>query len=123
MSAAPEPEAQDQFNEHQVTEDQVAEGQVRMDHADEKAPLFGETDSAGLKQRWTDVQRDFVDDPQRAVQEADRLVSETMQSLSSRFAERKSSLEEQWSNGGVDTEDLRLALQEYRSFFHRLLTV
>ena len=113
MTTAPEPEA----------DDQVKEAQGRSDHADEKTPLFGETDSAGLKERWTDVQRDFVDDPQHAVREADRLVTETMQSLSSRFAERKSSLEEQWSNGSVDTEDLRLALQEYRSFFHRLLTV
>jgi hypothetical protein len=40
------------------------------------------------------------------------------------FAQERSNLEQQWSRGeDVSTEDLRVALKRYRSFFDRLLTV
>jgi len=83
--------------------------------------LFADSDSAQFEARWTEVQQHFVDDPQHAVEAADRLVTEVMQTLAQRFADQKTSLEQQWSSGEVETEDLRLALQGYRSFFHRIL--
>ena len=44
--------------------------------------------------------------------------------LARSFNEARSSLEEQWSRGDdVSTEDLRITLQRYRSFFERLLEV
>jgi hypothetical protein len=56
------------------------------------------------------------------VQEADTLVAELLQELARGFNEARGRLEEQWSRGDdVSTEDLRLALQRYRSFFERLL--
>jgi len=40
------------------------------------------------------------------------------------FSEERKNLEAQWERGGdVSTEDLRVALQRYRSFFARLLSV
>jgi hypothetical protein len=40
------------------------------------------------------------------------------------FHDRRSSLEKEWNSGGnVSTEDMRLALKRYRSFFDRLLTL
>jgi hypothetical protein len=46
-----------------------------------------------------------------------------MRSLTDRFGEQKSALEERWSSGGQpETEQLRRALQDYRSFFERLLS-
>jgi hypothetical protein len=44
--------------------------------------------------------------------------------MSEVFAAERSTLEQQWDRGDdVSTEDLRVALQRYRSFFHRVLSV
>src|SRR4051794_40059868 len=76
-----------------------------------------------LRQRWNDAQARFVDDPREAVQTADGLVAELMQSLASGFSEHKGRLESAWQSGDApDTEELRQALQRYRSFFNRLLS-
>ncbi|MGW1093401.1 hypothetical protein ACWD4L_46375 [Streptomyces sp. NPDC002596] len=73
--------------------------------------------------KWQAVQTAFVDDPQDAVRTADALVAEVMQTLARSFASRKEGLESQWGRGEeVLTEDLRIALQRYRSFFNRLLS-
>jgi hypothetical protein len=84
--------------------------------------LFDEADATRFRARWSEVQTSFVDDPKRAVQDADVLVAELMQSLASAFSERKHLLENQWQQGsGAETEDLRLALRGYRSFLDQLL--
>jgi len=47
-----------------------------------------------------------------------------MKRLAEIFAQERSNLEGQWDQGeNVSTEDLRLALRRYRSFFSRLLSV
>jgi hypothetical protein len=47
-----------------------------------------------------------------------------MQRLAKMFTDERSNLEHQWSAGSeVSTEDLRMALRRYRSFFERLLSV
>lgn len=75
-----------------------------------------------FRQRWDDVQAGFVDDPKSAVENADRLVEETVQRLTQTFARERANLETTWSRGEqASTEDLRVALQRYRSFFNRLL--
>jgi hypothetical protein len=66
----------------------------------------------------------FVDEPRHAVEQADELVASTVKRLAQIFADERTKLEQQWSRGDrVSTEDLRLALQRYRSFFSRLLSV
>jgi hypothetical protein len=46
-----------------------------------------------------------------------------MKRLGEVFAEERHKLEQQWDRGDqVTTEDLRVALRRYRSFFSRLLT-
>ena len=73
--------------------------------------------------RWQEVQGGFVDEPQQAVQDADGLVADLMQRLAATFSEERSNLESQWDSGeDASTEDLRVALQRYRSFFDRLLS-
>ena len=80
-------------------------------------------DPAGFQRRWDSIQAGFVDEPRHAVEEADSLVSELIQSLSDGFTSERSHLEEQWSSGQeVSTDDLRRGLQRYRSFFQRLLS-
>jgi hypothetical protein len=84
--------------------------------------LFDEADATRFRTRWSEVQASFVDDPKRAVQDADVLVAELMQSVASAFSQRKHLLEEQWQQGThAETEDLRLALRGYRSFLDQLL--
>jgi hypothetical protein len=88
----------------------------------ELEPLLSDVDGDDFRQRWSELQTSFVDDPQRVVKEADSLVAELMQRLAQTFATEREGLESQWSRGDdVSTEDLRVALQRYRSFFERLL--
>jgi hypothetical protein len=85
--------------------------------------LLDPADEQRFRQRWNDVQARFVDDPREAVQTADGLVAELMQSLAGGFNEHKGRLESAWQSGNdPDTEELRQALQRYRSFFDRLLS-
>jgi len=56
-------------------------------------------------------------------EDADSLVAELMQRLAETFSQEREQLESQWDgDGDVSTEDLRVALQRYRSFFDRLLS-
>ncbi len=88
------------------------------------APLFAEEDAQKYRSRWSSVQTGFVDDPRQAVQEADGLVAEVMQKIAQGFADERANLEQQWDRGeDISTEDLRVALQRYRSFFDRLLSL
>lgn len=90
--------------------------------ANTPSPLFSQSDVGDLRGRWSNVQASFVDEPRRAVEEADKLVATVMQRLAEGFANERSKLEKQWDGGdSVSTEDLRVALQRYRSFFDRLL--
>jgi hypothetical protein len=74
--------------------------------------------------RWTEIQAGFVDEPRRAVQQADTLVSDVISRIADSFSRERTQLEQQWDRGGdVSTEDLRQALQRYRSFFSRLLSL
>lgn len=90
----------------------------------EAAPrLLTADDEQAFRDRWRETQSKFVDDPREAVHTADTLVADVMRTLAATFAQHKQGLEAQWSQGErVDTEDLRRALQRYRSFFNRLLS-
>lgn len=86
--------------------------------------LFPADEASELRARWDAVQAGFVDEPRRAVEQADSLVASAMKRLAETFAEERSNLEGQWDRGDdVSTEDLRLALQRYRTFFGRLLSI
>jgi hypothetical protein len=90
----------------------------------ETTPLFPNDELEELRNRWSNVQTAFVDEPRRAVEQADSLVASAMKRLAEVFAEERSNLEKQWDRGdNVSTEDLRIALQRYRSFFQRLLSI
>jgi hypothetical protein len=110
-----------------TTHDLVAERGRRDDTggaraAGDQQSLLSPERLTQLRQRWEDVQTGFVDEPRRTVEEADGLVAELMGEITGTFARERESLEHQWDRGeGVDTEDLRRALQRYRAFFNRLL--
>jgi hypothetical protein len=104
-----------------VTEAPAEEG--RRDAADDDTALLPDDQGTEFQGRWESIQVTFVDDPRDAVENADALVAELMQQLADGFARERERLEGQWGRGeDVSTEDLRVVLQRYRSFFRRLLS-
>jgi hypothetical protein len=101
-------------------------------------------DGVRFSTAWRQVQSRFVDDPDGAVREADRLVTDLMytrgypmnefdrraEDLSvdhpevvSHYREAHAIAERQTSRGSVTTEDLRQAVMHYRALFEDLLEV
>ena len=77
-----------------------------------------------FRARWDAVQIGFVDDPMRAVRDADELVARVMKNLAETFAGERAKLEAQVNQSDqVSTENLRVVLRNYRSFFQRLLSI
>jgi hypothetical protein len=128
MYGAPEPAAPPE--ERPATGDAPAPSEAPVARAGAGAepgppaePLLAPGDTQGFQARWTDVQNGFVDEPRRAVEEADTLVAELMQHLAKSFADERGRLESQWDRGDdVSTDELRVAFQRYRVFFARLLS-
>jgi len=142
----------DPLVEHVRTDDPLAEpvpgGDPLVEEAHEKDPLaepvpaaVGSTEAAaavgpaqpgGLGStgdqerflaRWQEIQAGFVDEPRRAVQDADALVVDMMDRLARMLASEREQLESAGDTGKVSTEDLRQGLRRYRSLFERLLAV
>jgi hypothetical protein len=95
------------------------------DEGDERTePLFPPQETQELRDHWHSIQAGFVDEPRKAVEAADGLVASAMKRLAEIFASERDRLEAQWDRGDdVNTEDLRIALRRYRSFFDRLLSM
>jgi hypothetical protein len=90
----------------------------------DRTMLFPNEQGDRLRTDWTEIQAAFVDAPRDAVQRADTLVANTMKRIAEVFAAERQNLEQQWDRGDdVTTEDLRIALQRYRAFFDRLLSL
>ena len=127
-SSRPREEHPSESREYETAPDSGAEASLSRPEAathDEGAqPLLPAPESDAFFRRWEEIQTSFVDEPRRSVEQADGLVAELMKRLAETFAERRSSLEERWERGDeVGTEDLRVTLQRYRSFFQRLLSL
>lgn len=121
--------------------DTAEEEQLRRDQMDEEhpdrtetsttvieeegfAPLFENNQAKDFRSQWLEIQSRFVDDPSVSVRQADELVTHVIDNITRTFADERTSLENQWHSGDkVSTEDLRMALRRYRSFFDRLLSL
>jgi len=114
-------------NEQKLREEQINENQpatTSMDEEQPLLPLFETGEAEKIRTQWLHIQGKFVDNPRESVREADELVAGVLKSVTMGFHDRRTSLEKQWNGGeNVSTEDLRLALKRYRSFFDRLLTL
>ena len=87
-------------------------------------PLFTSNDAQDFRTRWEKIQTSFVDEPRKSVEQADELVAAAIKRLAEMFAGERERLEAEWDKrDNVSTEDLRVALRRYRSFFDRLLSV
>ena len=113
---------QDGDAEDAVKRDSLPTGAAQSDET--AAALLPTEEATDFRSKWDRVQTSFVDEPRKAVEQADSLVAAAMQRLAEMFAKERSDLEGQWDRGDdVSTEDLRQALRRYRSFFTRLLSV
>ena len=111
-----------QLEEPGLVETNKPEALDRTAIASESIPLFSESEMREFRSQWIKIQTCFVDEPRGTVKDADKLVAAVMQRLAEGFSNERSGLEKQWDRGdNVSTEDLRIALQRYRSFFDRLL--
>src|SRR5262249_39635989 len=99
-------------------------GTLQLKEAEDGNPLFTNEEAQGFRNRWEKTQIGFVDEPRKSVEQADELVAAVIKRLAEVFADERNKLEHEWDKGdSVSTEDLRLALRRYRSFFDRLLSV
>ena len=107
-----------------ASERPVTEMNRAQNQATDATPLFPNDELENLRTRWKEIQTAFVDEPRKAVEQADGLVASAMKRLAEVFADERSNLEKQWDSGDkVSTEDLRVAFQRYRIFFDRLLSI
>jgi len=90
---------------------------------EQRERLVPEDHAASYGSRWDAVKGTFVDEPREAVAQADALVGEMLEELEKLFREQRHSIEQGLDADETSTEDLRLALRRYRSFFDRLLSV
>lgn len=123
-SASGEPQTRDRS---QTDEDSAKRQSVPTPAAStsgqQHGPLLPDDQSDRFTARWQEIQTSFVDQPRDSVEQADALVADLMQRLAASFSNERQRLEAQWDRGDdVSTEDLRVALTRYRSFFDRLLT-
>jgi len=91
---------------------------------EQRVELLAEGEAREFRSRWEKIQTGFVDEPRKSVQDADALVAETIKRLAEIFSQERAKLEQEWGRGdNVSTENLRIALRRYRSFFDRLLAM
>jgi hypothetical protein len=112
-------------NEQRVrVEERLVEKKPTTSIDEELESLFEEDEAEKFRTQWLNIQSKFVDNPRESVREANELVAGVLKSVTMSFHDRRTTLEKQWNSGdNVSTEDLRLALKRYRSFFDRLLTL
>lgn len=85
--------------------------------------LFEDQEIEQFRVQWREVQACFVDEPRTAVRDADSLLSTMMDELKSHIDEQKRTLDGEWNRDTKDTEELRVAMQRYRSLFDQILSV
>jgi hypothetical protein len=113
------------LNEPHKRDEKIQEAEVvpfqRRSSAGE--PLVPKRQVEELRTRWSSIQTNFVDQPRKAVEDADSLVVGALKQIQESFAVQRANLEKKWRHGdNVSTEDLRVALQHYRAFFDRLMS-
>lgn len=120
-------EIRDDFREsiHRAEDEpMLGAGGTAMAPERQATPLFAPGEADEFRNRWNSIQASFVDQPRQAVEQADDLVVSVTKRLAEVSAQERTKLEGQWDRGdNVSTEDLRVALQRYRAFFTRLLSI
>lgn len=121
-TAEPSRDTAPELRAQEVRQDQPAPGDGAQHEP--LAALFAPDVAGDFESRWDAVQIGFVDDPRDAVRQADELVAQVMKSLAESFANERERIENQLDASDSEaTENMRVALRRYRSFFQRLLSL
>jgi hypothetical protein len=80
--------------------------------------LAGHTARAGGP--WNEIQAMFVDDPRASIERAAGLVDDRVEALIQSVRERQLSVQSARQANDAGTEELRVALQHYRTFWNSL---
>ncbi len=90
--------------------------------ANQGLPWLAHDEIDELRSHWTSIQAQFVDQPCTAIEQADALVADAIERIQKLFTDRQNQLRDRWmQRDDASTEELRLALQEYRSFLNNIL--
>jgi len=115
---------EEQMRNEQISEKRNDQNKRHIQEDEKFAPLFEGDEAEQFRAQWLDIQSRFVDDPSVSVKDADELVASIIKNITRNFADKRMALETQWKSGDdVSTEDLRMTMKRYRSFFDRLLTL
>ena len=69
---------------------------------------------------WNEIQAMFVDDPRASIERAAGLVDDRVEELIQSIRGRQLSMQSAWQATYAGTEELRVALQHYRTFWNSL---
>ncbi|HTA00647.1 MAG TPA: hypothetical protein VK802_09725 [Streptosporangiaceae bacterium] len=69
---------------------------------------------------WNEIQAMFVDDPRASIESAAGLVDGRVEELIQSLTERQHSIQSGWQADDAGTEELRVALRHYRTFWNSL---
>lgn len=88
-------------------------------------PLLPVKEQESLTERMHQAVADFVESPRQAVEEAESTFDKIVADLTEAIEERRRSLRSSWQAQDTEaqTEELRVALQQYRDVGERLLRV
>jgi hypothetical protein len=130
--AGQDPIAHGDRNAAVLGEERIAQDEDRMlleDNAATRVPAtagrpagaaHARSESASPGTRWSQIQVMFVDDPRASVELAASVVDDSVQALVVSVQERQHELLSGWQRNNPGTEELRTALQQYRTFWNRL---
>jgi hypothetical protein len=77
-------------------------------------------DSTSPDARWHEILTMFVDDPRSSIELAASLVDDSAEALMVSVKERQHALLSAWQGEDAGTEEMRIALQQYRTFWNRI---
>jgi len=80
--------------------------------------LFPAGEAQELRRSWDMIQASFVDEPAKAVEDAERLIKGAVERLTQALSNARHG---QASGAAPSTEDLRLTLKSYKALLGRLL--
>jgi hypothetical protein len=71
--------------------------------------------------RWGAIQAGFIDDPRRTVESASALVAEIWDEIARSTTDEREGVESRWQSTESSTDDLRVAMQDYRALYDRFM--
>lgn len=93
------------------------------DVAADPIAVWSEEAARLIRDRWRDLQVQFIDDPDAAVRGAKNLVTEAVRTLSDRLLAERDEFDPHRDTDRPGTEAMRVAMRRYREFLDRVLAL